>query len=360
MSAELRPLPPAQLDLNYYVDWHRYALEDFRFPMDPPAGAQEWRRQLSPTRRAAFNHARTLHHNTFGPVRTAAFEELLAQMRRQLVCNEATDPVRWGTLLLGPAGAGKTELLKNLGRAYTGEQLARADISGALAPSLYVPCVHVAVPSERSLKAFNQTVLRFYGAPTDGTKDDMTQRIIAIARACRTEVFLIDDINKVQPRYRDGAELAQHFKTLMQALPATFIFAGTPEAESRLLHRTDEHGASEVDQTGGRLVAREVLPMAVGSREQNRQWAEVVKAFERFLILRDHEPKLLLQPETLAYLHDRTQGYLGSLSRLIRGAANEAIEAGGERITREVLDAVKLDARAEAHRRRAPEGSRAA
>ena len=53
-----------------------------------------------------------------------------------------------------------------------------------------------------------------------------------------------------------------------------------------------------------------------------------------------------------AYLHERTDGMIGSLSHLIRGAAVEAILDGSEKITRETLDRVGLDHAAEAARTR--------
>ncbi|MER6504611.1 ATP/GTP-binding protein, partial [Streptomyces sp. NPDC001455] len=44
-----------------------------------------------------------------------------------------------------------------------------------------------------------------------------------------------------------------------------------------------------------------------------------------------------------AYLHPRTAGRIGSLTRLIRQAAITAICDGTERITKQSLDQVRLD-----------------
>ncbi|MET9452897.1 DUF6817 domain-containing protein [Streptomyces cinerochromogenes] len=52
-----------------------------------------------------------------------------------------------------------------------------------------------------------------------------------------------------------------------------------------------------------------------------------------------------------AYLHQRTAGRIGSLTRLIRQAAITAISDGTERITKASLDAVQLDHLAEQHNR---------
>ncbi|NBM15438.1 ATP/GTP-binding protein, partial [Streptomyces sp. GC420] len=51
------------------------------------------------------------------------------------------------------------------------------------------------------------------------------------------------------------------------------------------------------------------------------------------------------------YLHQRTAGRIGSLTRLIRQAAINAICDGTERITKQSLEAIRLDHLAEAHYR---------
>ncbi|MYS09272.1 ATP/GTP-binding protein, partial [Streptomyces sp. SID6041] len=56
-------------------------------------------------------------------------------------------------------------------------------------------------------------------------------------------------------------------------------------------------------------------------------------------------------PRHAAYLHQRTAGRIGSLTRLIRQAAINAIHDGTERITKTSLDTIRLDHLAETHHR---------
>lgn len=56
-------------------------------------------------------------------------------------------------------------------------------------------------------------------------------------------------------------------------------------------------------------------------------------------------------PRLAPYLHERTAGRIGSLARLIRQAAIEAICDGQERITKTLLDSIALDHLAEEHYR---------
>ncbi len=88
------------------------------------------------------------------------------------------------------------------------------------------------------------------------------------------------------------------------------------------------------------------LPARRGTREPFRR---VITDIENALDLHQHKPGTL--PRHAAYLHQRTAGRIGSLTRLIRQAAITAICDGTERITKTALDAVRLDHLAETHHR---------
>ncbi|MGW6063179.1 hypothetical protein [Streptomyces sp. NPDC055189] len=66
---------------------------------------------------------------------------------------------------------------------------------------------------------------------------------------------------------------------------------------------------------------------------------------EAALDLRAHPRGTL--PRHAAYLHQRTAGRIGSLTRLIRQAAITSILDGTERITKTCLDTIRLDHQAE-------------
>ncbi|MGD0247058.1 MAG: hypothetical protein ABSB59_42960 [Streptosporangiaceae bacterium] len=83
---------------------------------------------------------------------------------------------------------------------------------------------------------------------------------------------------------------------------------------------------------------------------QRQQWQALIATLEQSLRLHRHQPGQLLHLD--AYLHERTDGMIGTLSHLIRGAAIEAVIDGTEKITRETLDRVGLDHAAEAARTR--------
>ncbi|MBI0314371.1 ATP/GTP-binding protein, partial [Streptomyces javensis] len=74
-------------------------------------------------------------------------------------------------------------------------------------------------------------------------------------------------------------------------------------------------------------------------------FTDVITDLENALDLQHHRPGTL--PRHHAYLHQRTAGRIGSLTRLMRQAAITAITDGTERITKTALDAVQLDHLAE-------------
>jgi len=71
------------------------------------------------------------------------------------------------------------------------------------------------------------------------------------------------------------------------------------------------------------------------------QWTALIAALEGSLRLHNHRPGTLTQLD--GYLHQRTNGMIGSLLWLIRSAAINAVLDGTEKITRKALESVRAD-----------------
>jgi hypothetical protein len=84
---------------------------------------------------------------------------------------------------------------------------------------------------------------------------------------------------------------------------------------------------------------------AYGTPSQRQEWETIVAFFEAALCLRHHRRGTLARHSE--YLFTRTNGRIGSVSTLVRGAAIDAILAEKERITRDILDDQLLDQAAE-------------
>lgn len=138
-------------------------------------------------------------------------------------------------------------------------------------------------------------------------------------------LILIDEIHRLNPRTTTGAETADRLKDLTELIRSTFVYAGIDVTTTALLSRV--RGA----QLAGRasLVECGAFPARLGKHEPFR---ELITGVEAALDLRAHQTGTL--PRHSAYLHQRTAGRIGSLTRLIRQAAITAISDGTERITK--------------------------
>ncbi|MGW0468478.1 hypothetical protein ACWDX6_24975 [Streptomyces sp. NPDC003027] len=142
-----------------------------------------------------------------------------------------------------------------------------------------------------------------------------------------------------------GAQTADLLKDLTERIRATFVYAGIDVTTTALF--SGVRGA----QLAGRasLVECGAFPARLGKHEPFR---ELITGVEAALDLQAHQPGTL--PRHAAYLHQRTAGRIGSLTRLIRQAAITAISDGTERITKTSLEAIRLDHLAETHHRPTP------
>jgi hypothetical protein len=191
---------------------------------------------------------------------------------------------------------------------------------------------------------------RFAGVPVSSRQQnqaDITNAVCDVLARLRTSLVL-DEIHNhnhnLNLATRVGADASDQLKYLAERIPATFIYAGINVKGSGLFAGT------RGQQIAGRFSVIACDPFPYGTAVQRQKWQALIATLEQSLRLRHHEPGRLLKLD--AYLHERTDGMIGSLSHLIRGAAVEAILDGTEKITRQTLDRVGLDHAAETARTR--------
>ena len=93
--------------------------------------------------------------------------------------------------------------------------------------------------------------------------------------------------------------------------------------------------------TAGRCELHKVTSYSRKRAIDRKRWLSDLAGIEQELALLDARPGMLVGLED--YLFERTAGVLGSLSELVRKAANRAISTETERITLEVLESVRLN-----------------
>ncbi|MFD5586711.1 TniB family NTP-binding protein [Streptomyces sp. NPDC127063] len=317
--------------MTTWQGWQRFATTDPPAPprpQDPPRSAEE----------------RLAYHSAFVTIRTPAISALATQVRTLMILGRHQQATARPSLIVtGPAAAGKTTALLHVGRAchlaHTRKNPAPPGSAHAAAPVAYV-----LVPPGATAKTLITEFARYLGIPVTArmTQTQITDAVCHTYTQTGVQLVLIDEIHRLNPRTTTGAQAADLLKDLTERLPATFVYAGINVTDTPLFSGT--RGA----QLAGRATLVDCGPLAArhGKREPFR---DVITDIENALDLHQHKPGTL--PRHTSYLHQRTAGRIGSLTRLIRQAAITAICDGTERITKTALDAVRLDHLAETHHR---------
>ncbi|MFD8514384.1 TniB family NTP-binding protein [Streptomyces antimycoticus] len=315
--------------MTTWQGWHRFATTD------PPARPQ-------PDTPPRSRDERLAYHSAFVTIRTPAISTLATQVRTLMILGRHQQATARPSLIVtGPAAAGKTTALLHVGRAC---HLAHTRKNPAPPGSAHTaaPVAYVLVPPGATAKTLITEFARYLGIPvtTRMTQTQITDAVCHTYTQVGVQLVLIDEIHRLNPRTTTAAQTADLLKDLTERLPATFVYAGINLPDTPLFSGT--RGA----QLAGRatLITCGPLPARHG---QTRPFTDVITDIENNLDLQQHKPGTL--PRHAPYLHRRTAGRIGSLTRLIRQAAITAIHDGTERITKQSLEAIRLDHLAETH-----------
>ncbi|MFE9253488.1 MULTISPECIES: TniB family NTP-binding protein [unclassified Streptomyces] len=318
-------------------------------PLAPPTVWQGWdafvHRAPAPARDAAdpvwSQTEREDYHSELAVMRTPAMDSVFTAVRRLLLVNRRQQAgARRGLIISGPATTGKTTTMMALGRSF---QLADARQHPGQAARR--PVLFISVPPAATPKMLVSEFARFLNMPiTDRlNQTQITGAVCDLLGELGTQLVLVDDVHLLDTQRRAGAETSDQLKYLGERIPATFVYSAIDIETSSLL--SGVRGA----QIAGRFKLFRHRPLAYATEQDRAVWNDLVQAMENLLRLRAHRTGTLVKHA--AYLHARTAGRIGSLSHLIREAALIAITEGTERITKQLLAEVELDAAAEAQAR---------
>ncbi|WP_326615382.1 TniB family NTP-binding protein (plasmid) [Streptomyces scopuliridis] len=317
--------------MTTWQGWHRFATTDPVAPPqpgDPPRSTEE----------------RLAYHSAFVTIRTPAISTLATQVRTLMILGRHQQTTARPSLIVtGPAAAGKTTALLNVGRtchlAHTRKNPPPPGSAHAA-----VPVAYVLVPPGATAKTLITEFARYLGIPITArmTQTQITDAVCHTYTAAGVQLVMIDEIHRLNPRTTTGAQTADLIKDLTERLPATFVYAGINVTDTPLF--TGTRGA----QLAGRATLVDCGPLPA-RHGQTHPFTDVITDIENNLDLTHHKAGTL--PRHAAYLHQRTAGRIGSLTRLVRQAAITAICDGTERITKTTLDAVRLDHLAETQHR---------
>lgn len=299
----------------------------------PPAllGEAEWA-ALSVARRIGYDDARVDYHADLPLVNTPVIRQVVATSRLLIQLNRRQVSARRGAIISGASGTGKTTALSQLGRAH--ELAARRRHP---ADQNRLPVAYITVPPAATPRMVAVEFARFFGLPTAARANltDVTNAVCATAARTHVDLVLVDEIHNISLATRAGAEVSDTLKYFAERLPATFVYAGLDVDEIGLFAGTRGR------QIAGRFTLIPARPFDYGTPEQRETWRGLVTTMEQSLRLHRHQPGVLTG--LTEYLFSRTNGMIGSLSQLVRGAAVLAIQDGTEQISRELLDLVPVD-----------------
>jgi hypothetical protein len=282
--------------------------------------------------REAYDEARLNYHSEMIIVATSTVREVARQGRLLTLLNRREISARRGLIVSGQQTTGKTTALKQLGRTH--ELMVRQRYPARLADR--IPVVYVTTPPKGSPRKLAMEFARFLGLPPVSrgyNTTDIADAVCQVMLQARVDLVLVDELHNLNLATAAGEDMSDHLKYFTEHLPATFVYAGI------------DVGRRLFTGVRGKQIAGRCVLVSTGAYPCDAEWKGLVATLETALRLHRHEPGTLTR--SARYLHRRTGGMIGSLSHLVRAAAQMAILEGEEAITRKLLDTIPVDHAAE-------------
>ena len=304
--------------------WRAFVAEHPEIPQLLPDDA--WR-ALGEDDRFDYDEARLAHHAKLLVVATPTIQQVIIEGRRLQYLNRHAQVGRCGLILSGPARTGKTTCLTQLGKTIETMHTRRHPHAAG-----HIPVVYITAPPAATPKMIAIEFARFLGLPVTRRANitDVLESVCAVCLRAATTAILVDEIHNVNLGTRYGAEASDTLTYFAERLPATFVYAGINVERAGLLNGTR-----------GEQIAGRFSMIRAGAFGRGQQWHALIATLEDSLRLHHHRPDTLV--ELADYLHNRSNGMIGSLLRLIRAAAVQAVLDGSETITRATLESIPVD-----------------
>lgn len=316
-------------------------------PERPDALTNTQLKRLSEDARFEYDESRRAWIAAGQMVPTYDFEQIKRLAR--LVVSDSTygaTTARSALSVSGSAGMGKTSALQSVARDHElharerrGLPLTDASLKehGREVVHGFLPVVYVVLPSSTTPKALMETFMTFLGLPVPPrtTTVRLTSIVTENLRALGTSMVVVDDLHRLRTRTSAGGESANALKSFAEGLDAAFMFAGIDLPESELFH------GPAGEQLYDRTTPYVMRGFSYSTDDRQLEWTDLVARLEALLPLVAHERGTLpALSEDLMYV---TSGSLGRLRRILRLAANQAINDGTESVTAETLHSITAD-----------------
>ena len=277
--------------------------------------------------RFRYDETRLAHHAKLLVVATATIQQVITEGRRLQYLNRHAEVGRCGLILSGPARTGKTTCLTQLGKTIEAIHTRRHPHAAD-----HIPVVYITAPPAATPRMIAVEFARFLGLPLTQRANitDVLESVCGVCLDAATTLICVDEIHNVNLGTRHGAEASDTLKYFAERLPATFVYAGINIERAGLLNGTR-----------GEQIAGRFSMIRTGAFGRGQQWQALIAALESSLRLHHHRPGSLI--DLAGYLHNRSNGMIGSLLRLIRAAGVQAVLDGSETITKATLESIPVD-----------------
>lgn len=298
---------------------------------------------LSTKDRDAYNRRRVIYLSGGIVLETPGLAEARRRLQDCFNNNLGKNSGHTGLMVSGDSTVGKTTTVKALMQfVYNAYKRQHTGFDS----QQQVPVVYIEVPPASTGKLLIIAFAEFFGLPVRSGESmvSIRKRVTAAINAAGTQLIVVDELHNLARRTTGNGESVDVLKSLHNDLPCTFVYAGIDLTSGELL------GGPRGQQLSARFDIMLMARYNPSRKEDRAIWRQLVNGFEKRLPLMDHQQGSLAG--MWEYLFERTNGSIGSLARLITGAAIETLTTDGmsEAITREQLDTRRLDYAAETAR----------
>lgn len=297
---------------------------------------------LSDAERARYNSDRISFISGRMLLDTPHLKEARLRIQECFAQNSSRKSGHVGLMIDGDSTLGKTTILEALieyvYRRFAA-QVPEHKVFG------YAPVVFVEVPAGSRGKSLMTAFADFLGLPVAPreTMSSIRTRVAQAMRQANTKLVVVDELHNLSGRSASNGESVDVLKELHNEVHATFVYAGIDLTSGQLL------SGPRGQQLSARFSLLGMRRYSLNHPEDKAVWKGLVRAYANALPLRHQNLKAI---EDLSdYLLARTGGSIGSLGRLLGGAAIALIldpAMPEENITKEQLAHRTLDLTAEA------------
>ncbi|WP_327321089.1 ATP-binding protein [Streptomyces sp. NBC_01210] len=351
LRQQLKETPMRPLPLFQVTGWTHFVDEE----VEPPVRAGS---SPGPDRRT--DEQSIAYHRHLRMVPTDAMTHMQETVVEAVHGNSGRRDGLVDHVIDGPAGTGKTCLLRATGRAA--QQEIEAGTGGRRQNT--IPVVHITAPADPEQRVnWVWEIASYLGLQPEPKSlaevlemrrnPDLTLPVNYVLETAQTRLLLIDDINRASPQHL--ANVLPYFEYLRDKLGISLVFCGT--GASHLLHQArilagDLTRVSEENRVRLERADRPATPASPSptallpvtwlhplplNTEDDTTFREVLMGFEDDLSLYRLEEHALSQHAV--ELHRRTGGYFKALAYAVSTAAVIAIRSGSENITMKEIDA---------------------